>query len=45
MITRINESKALKTHISCECKCNFDGRNVTQIKSAIAINADVSVKI
>ena len=27
MITGINESKTLKNHISCECKCKFDGRN------------------
>ena len=26
MITRINQSKALTKHISCECKCSFDGR-------------------
>ena len=26
MITGINESKALTKHISCECKCRFDGR-------------------
>ena len=26
IITEINESKALKKHISCECKCRFDGR-------------------
>ena len=26
MITGINESKTLTEHISCECKCNFDGR-------------------
>ena len=26
MITGINESKALTKHISCECKCKFDGR-------------------
>ena len=25
MITGINESKALTKHISCECKCKFDG--------------------
>ena len=25
MITRINESKTLTKHISCECKCKFDG--------------------
>ena len=27
MITGINESKGLTKHISCECKCKFDGRN------------------
>ena len=26
MINRINGSKALTNHISCECKCKFDGR-------------------
>ena len=26
MITGINESKTLTEHISCECKCRFDGR-------------------
>ena len=26
MITGINESKTLTQHISCECKCKFDGR-------------------
>ena len=26
MITRINESRTLTKHISCECKCKFDGR-------------------
>ena len=26
-ITGINESKKLTKHISCECKCKFDGRN------------------
>ena len=26
MITRINELKALTKHISCQCKCKFDGR-------------------
>ena len=25
--TGINESKTLTKHISCECKCNFDGRS------------------
>ena len=27
MITGINELKTLTKHISCECKCKFDGRN------------------
>ena len=35
MIPEINESKKLTKHISCECKCKFDGR---------IINVDVSVK-
>ena len=26
MATGINESKTLTKHISCECKCKFDGR-------------------
>ena len=26
MITGINESKTLTKHISCECKCRFDGK-------------------
>ena len=26
MITGINESKTLTEHISCECKCKFDGK-------------------
>ena len=25
-ITRINDSKSLTKHISCNCKCKFDGR-------------------
>ena len=25
MITEINDSKTLTNHISCECKCKFDG--------------------
>ena len=36
MITWINESKTLTKHISCECKCKFDGD--------ITINFDVSAK-
>ena len=26
IVTGINESKVLTKHISCECKCKFDGR-------------------
>ena len=26
MITGTNESETLTKHISCECKCRFDGR-------------------
>ena len=26
IITGINESKTITKHISCECKCRFDGR-------------------
>ena len=26
MITRINVSKILSKHISCDCKCKFDGK-------------------
>ena len=42
MITGINESKILTKHISCECKCKFDGR--IKIKNGIMINVDGSVK-
>ena len=44
MIIRIDESKRLTKHVSFKCKCRFDGKNATQIKSGIAINIDVSVK-
>ena len=27
MIAGINESETLTKHISCKCKCEFDGRN------------------
>ena len=29
MITGINESKTLTKHVSCECKCRFDGKKCT----------------
>ena len=44
MITGINESKTLTKHISCKCKCRFDGKNVIQISGGITINVDGSVK-
>ena len=28
MITGINKSKTLTKHISCECKCRFDGKKM-----------------
>ena len=45
MITGINEWKILTKHISCQCKCRFNGgKNVIQINGGIMINVDVSVK-
>ena len=45
MITGINESKTLTKHISCECKCRFDGEKCNSWwNSRIMINVDVSVK-
>ena len=44
MITGINELKILTKHISCECKCKFDGRKCIQINGGITVNVDVSVK-
>ena len=44
MIREITESKTLTKHISCECKCRFDGKNVIQINGGIIINVDVIVK-
>ena len=45
MITEIDESKKLTKHISRQCKCKFDGKNVNQIKFGITINVVVSVQI
>ena len=36
--------KTLIKHISCECKCKLDGKNVIEINVRITINVDVSVK-
>ena len=44
MIREITETKTLTKHISCECKCRFDGKNVIQINGGIIINVDVIVK-
>ena len=33
MITGINESKTLTKHISCKCKCKFDGRKYNSDQS------------
>ena len=32
MITRTNQLKTLVKHISCECKCKFDGRKCNSNK-------------
>ena len=45
MIARIKESKTLTKHLSWECKCKFDEKNVIQIKSRIMKNVGISVKI
>ena len=36
--------KTLTKHVSYECKCRFDGRNVIQVKGGITIYVDMSVK-
>ena len=36
--------KTLTKHLSCECKCRFDGKNEIQINGEITINVDVSVE-
>ena len=44
MIIGINEWKTLTKHISRECKCRFDRKNVIQINGGIMINVNVNVK-
>ena len=44
MITGINKQKTLIKHLSCECKCLFDEKNVIHINGRITINIDVSAK-
>ena len=45
MATKANESKKVIRHISCKCKCKFDGKNVIQIRFGIVINVGVSADI
>ena len=44
MITGISETKTLTRHISCECKCKFDGGKCNSINGGIKMNFDVSKK-
>ena len=44
MITGINESKRLRKHMSCECKCKLAGKNVIQINGGTTISVNMSVK-
>ena len=44
MITGINESKTLTKHISCQCKCRFDGRKGNSDQQWDNINVDVNVE-
>ena len=39
-----NKAKTLTEHISCECKCRFDGRRCNSDQGEIMINVDVSVE-
>ena len=45
LATKANESKKVIRHISCKCKCKFDGKNVIQIRFGIVINVGVSANI
>ena len=44
MITRTNESKTLRKHISCAYKCGFNEKNAIHINGGITINVDVNIK-
>ena len=39
-----SKAKTLTEHISCECKCRFDGRRCNSGQGEIMINVDVSVE-
>ena len=45
MITRINESKILTKHLSCECECKFDGRKCNSNQKWNNDKCHVSAKI
>ena len=38
MIKGINESKTLAKHISCECRCEFDGRKCNSTMISVSVN-------
>ena len=45
IITRTNESKILTKHISCECKCKFDGTKCNSNRKWNNDKCHVSAKI
>ena len=45
MITNKNEAKAMRKHISSDCKCKFNIQHVLQIKNGIKKDVNVNVKI
>ena len=46
MTIRINETKKLKKHISCDCKCKFDGKVVYKdIAISVVVNAKIQYDI
>ena len=45
MITGISEGKTLVKHISCDFKCEFDGKNVIQTKIGVVLSVSLSIKI
>ena len=44
IITGIDESRTLTKHVSCQCKCKFDGRRYNLNYWQNSENANVSVK-
>ena len=45
VITRINESKTMVKHISCDCKCKFNGTRCNSNQKWNNEYVNVSVKI